>query len=585
MKHTLKLLTATAPLCMHSFKTSFAIAAVGMLAASAFAQNLERIGGKKQGGQVNGGALIDQNQKFAPVVQRFQTDFGVTINLAPFDDPVVAKNHVVTALKTEQLDNALQILTWVEAELKRYPAGFLKKHGSKNLVLANAYISKSAKGPAAAYSPTFITDRASDSILVTVPTTMTPSLEVLGRGYIHHTLFNYMLADVKSTHSPLALANWKTLESDDSKLETESAKRTTKASNGREGLYKMLWEPFEFNELITLAKTDAKLKRRMEVVQSYVQSLDPQFNEAFWAVLATIPEHQRTVCLNDLTDTHSHDKIKTDPELQSDIRKLEEQWGFKVVWEPGSPAPPMPAKVRLEYSYFTDKKLNEFKSFMRMCREQLEIYPEQITKRLNVKNLYMLDTFNFRGSGVAGQGMSWLPQVSFAYGLRTFDPAKPASMDFLRRTIHHEVLHLMDREFSKEGGPIYGTNWDSLNQEGFHYKIGSPSAASSPSQLRFYKDNTKWQGFAEPYGMNIATDDRATLYARLMTAHVADEGRGDQTFLDKLETDKILKAKADRMIGFFQLLKRDLAIPLPSPLYSRLEGILRSQKANPKQEQ
>jgi hypothetical protein len=70
-----------------------------------------------------------------------------------------------------------------------------------------------------------------------------------------------------------------------------------------------------------------------------------------------------------------------------------------------------------------------------------------------------------------------------------------------------------------------------------------------------------------------------------MTAHVADEGRGDQTFLDKLETDKILKAKADRMIGFFQLLKRDLAIPLPSPLYSRLEGILRSQKANPKQEQ
>jgi hypothetical protein len=382
-----------------------------------------------------------------------------------------------------------------------------------------------------------------------------------------------MLVDVKSPDSPLALANWKTLESDVSKVETESAKRTTKASNGREGLYKMLWEPFEFNELITLAKTDAKLKQRMEIVKSYVQSLDPQFNETFWSVLATIPEHQRTVCLNDLTDTHSHDKIEADPEIQSDIRKLEKQWGFKVLWEPGSPAPPMPVKVRLEYSYFTDKKLNEFRAFIRMCREQLEIYPEQITKRLNVKNLYMLDTFNFRGSGVAGQGMSWLPQASFAYGLRTFDPAKTASMDFLRRTIHHEVLHLMDREFSKEGGPIYGTNWDSLNQEGFHYKVGSPGAASSPSQLRFYKDNTKWQGFAEPYGMNIATDDRATLYARLMTARVADEGRGDQPFLGKLKTDKILKAKADRLIEFFQLLKRDLAIPVESPFYSRLEGV------------
>jgi len=243
-----------------------------------------------------------------------------------------------------------------------------------------------------------------------------------------------------------------------------------------------------------------------------------------------------------------------------------------VLWEPGSPAPPMPVKVRLEYSYFTDKKLNEFRTFMRMCREQLEIYPEQITKRLNVKNLYMLDTFNFRGAGVAGQGMSWLPQVSFAYGLRTFDSAVVKSMDFLRRTIHHEVLHLMDRAFSKEGGLIHGSNWDNLNQEGFRYKIGSLGALNSPSQLRFYRDNTQWQGFAEPYGMNIATDDRATLYARLMTAHAADEGRGDQPFLEKLKTDKILKAKAERLIEFFRLLKRDLAISETSPLYSQLEA-------------
>jgi hypothetical protein len=546
---------------MPRFQTSFLLAATLMLTVSAFPAE-----------------AIEQEPKFIEFAQRFQADFGLSLKLACVDDPVVARQHVVTVLETTHLANALQILSWVEAELKRYPAGFLKNHGTKNLVLANAFISKSAKGPAASYSPTFITDRASDSILGTVPTIMTPSLEVLGRGYIHYTLFNDMLADETSPDSPLALANWKALESDDSKLEAESAKRTTKASNGREGLYKMLWDPFEFNELITLAKTDAKLKQRLEIVQSYVRSLDPQFDEAFWSSLATIPEHQRTVCLNDLTDTHSHDKIKADPEIQSNIRKLEAQWGFKVLWEPGSPAPPMPAKVRLEYSYFTDKKLNEFKAFIRMCREQLEIYPEQITKGLNVKHLYMLDTFNFRGVGVAGQGMSWLPQVSFAYGLRTFDPAAVKSMDFLRRTIHHEVLHLMDREFSAEGGPIYGANWDSLNQEGFRYKIGSPGAASSPSQLRFYKDNTKWQGFAESYGMNIATDDRATLYARLMTAHLADGGRGDQPFREKLKTDKILKAKTGRLIAFFKSLQQELAIQTPNPWSSTLEGVLGSPK-------
>ena len=542
---------------MLRLNTSLVLASSLMLAASAFAVE-----------------AIEQDAKFTAVAQRFQNDFGLSLKLAQADDPVFAKNHVVSPLKPEHLDHALQILTWVEAELKRYPAGFVKKHSPKNLVIANAYISKTAKGPALTYSPTLIAEKSSDSILVTVPTTMTPTIEILGRGYLHQMLFTNILANVKDADSPINLAHWKTLESDDSKLETIPAKNLVKSSNGREGLYKMLWDAWEFNELTNIAKTDPKAKQRIDLMKGLMTSLDPQFDEAFWTALAVVPEEQRTICLNDLTDTQSNAKIKADPEIQSDISKLEKQWGFKVLWEPGSAAPPMPVKVRLEYSYFTDKKLNEFKAFIRMCREQLEIYSEQITKRLNVKNLYMLDTFNFRGAGVAGQGMSWLPQVSFAYGLRSFDPAVVKSMDFLRRTIHHEVLHLMDRQFSKEGGPIYGSNWDSLNQEGFHYKIGSPGALNSPSQLRFYKDNTKWQGFAEPYGMNIATDDRATLYGRLMTAHLADEGRGDQPFLEKLQSDKILRAKANLLIKFFRSLQLELASPTPNPWSSRLEAVL-----------
>ncbi|MEY4482848.1 MAG: hypothetical protein RL693_300 [Verrucomicrobiota bacterium] len=565
---------------MHSFIRSFALTTVGMLAISAFAQNLERIGGEKQGGQLNGGALIAQNQIFAPVVQRFQNDLGITVTFARDDDALAATNHVVTALKPEHTDNALQILTWVEAELKRYPKGFLQKYSPKNLVLANAYISKTAKSSTPAYSPTFIADKTSDSILVTVPTTMTATVEVLGRGYLHQVLFTSILANVKDADSTIGLAHWKTLESDDTNLETEGAKRLIKASNSREGLYKLMWDAWEFAELTKVAKTDAKLEQRIDTVKGFMTSLDPQFDAAFWTALAVIPEEQRVICLNDLSDTHSTEKIKAEAGIQADIKALEKQWGFIVLWEPGSEAPPMPVKVRFEYSYFTDKKLQEFKTFIHMARENLRMYPEQITKRLHIKNLYILDTFDFRRSGVAGQGMNWLPQPSFAYGLRTFDPVKPASIDFFRRTIHHEVLHLIDKEFSKEDGPIYGANWNSLNQEGFHYKVGSPGTLSSPSQIRFYKDNNKWQGFAEPYGMNIATDDRATLYARLMTAHVADEGRGDQPFLAKLETDKILKAKCDRMIEFFQLLKRDLAIPAESPFYSRLVPILTSKKTN-----
>ena len=567
--------------CIHSFKTHLAIATAMTFAASALAQKPETAQTEEEREQAIASTSIEKDPKFAEAVQRFQNGLGATIKLALVDDATFAKNYVVTALKPEHVDNTLQILTWMESELKRYPAGFVKKHGPRNLVVANAYISKTANVAALAYSPTFIAETTSDSILVTVPTTMTATIEVLGRGYIHQTLFTTILAKVQDADSPIGLAHWKSLESDGSKLETETAKRLTKASNGREGLYKMLWDAWEFAELTKFAKTDAKLMQRIDLVKSYMTSLDPQFDEAYWTTLAAIPEEQRVICLNDLSDTHSTDKIKADAEIQADIKALEEQWGFNVLWEPGSEAPPMPVKVRFEYSYFTDKKLHEFKTFLRMARENLGMYPEQITKRLHIKNLYILDTFDFRRSGVAGQGMSWLPQPSFAYGLRTFDPAKTASIDFIRRTIHHEILHLIDKEFSKEGGPIYGANWDSLNQEGFHYRVGSPKTLNSPSQLSFYKDNTEWQGFAEPYGMNIATDDRATLFARMMTARVADEGRGDLPFIAKLETDKILKAKAERMSEFFQLLNHDLAMTFESnQLYSTLEGVFRRKKAD-----
>lgn len=56
---------------------------------------------------------IEQDSKFTAVAQRFQADFGLSLKLAQVDDPSFAKNYVVTALKPEHLDHALQILTWM----------------------------------------------------------------------------------------------------------------------------------------------------------------------------------------------------------------------------------------------------------------------------------------------------------------------------------------------------------------------------------------------------------------------------------------------------------------------------------------
>lgn len=123
-------------------------------------------------------------------------------------------------------------------------------------------------------------------------------------------MFTYLLDDLKSPDSPLALAKWKALESKDLENESESAKRLLKSSNSREGLFKVLWDPFELRDLKELAKSDPLLKQRIKIVQAFLSTLDPQFNQAFWESLETIPESQRTISLNNPEDIKKLSKSK-----------------------------------------------------------------------------------------------------------------------------------------------------------------------------------------------------------------------------------------------------------------------------------
>lgn len=54
---------------------------------------------------------FEQAPKFNPVSQRLQSNFGLSLKLAQIDDSLFAKNYVVSPLKLEHLDHALQILS------------------------------------------------------------------------------------------------------------------------------------------------------------------------------------------------------------------------------------------------------------------------------------------------------------------------------------------------------------------------------------------------------------------------------------------------------------------------------------------
>ena len=503
---------------------------------------------------------IPAGQQLADLKGRFKAQYDIEIRSAQADDKALSASYDVTPVADANLAGTVKVLGWVEEELKRYPAGFLKHHGPRHLVLAESFLSKRSTSGVTPTSPSSFDFKAAEAIALTVPAKLTAVQEFFKGRHIHQTLIGFLLQDHKAPADPISFEAWKKLTKPATASTTPIGKRLAGADS-RAALFGLLWDPFEHLDLIAEAKADASVAQKLAVMKDFLATQDKGFDQAFFEQLTIIPESQRIVCTNDLTNLGSVDQIKKDPEIQADLRLIEKKWGITVLWAPGSPAPPMPAKVRLVYSYFTDKKIVQFKAFVRMLREELDMYPDAIVSRLGFGNIYILDEFTYRDVKLAGQSFSWIPKPAVAYGLNSFKPDDVASRAFFSRTTHHEVFHAMERQFTTAGGPLFGASWDTLNEPGFKYRIG-PNSVGAEGQPTYSKDNASRKGFAEAYGMNIATDDRATLYARMMVE--------DKAFLARLATDPILLAKTNRLQEFFRNIRQELTIPASSPLYQML---------------
>jgi hypothetical protein len=503
---------------------------------------------------------IPAGQQLAELKGRFKAQYDIEIQSAQADDKAFSASYDVTPITDANLPGTLKALGWVEDELKRYPAGFLKHRGPRQLVLAESFLPKRWPSGVTRLSASSFEFKAAEAIALTVPAKLTAVQEFSKGRHIHQSLFNFVLQSHKAPADPISLEAWKKLPRPTTVSTTPIGKRLAGADS-RAVLFGLLWDPFEHLDLIAEAKADASVAQKLAVMKDFLATQDKGYDQAFFDQLTVIPESQRIVCTNDLNDLSSVDLIKKDAEIQADLRLIEKKWGITVLWAPGSPAPPMPAKVRLVYSYFTDRKIVQFKAFVRMLREELGMYPEAIVSRLGFGNIYILDEFTFRDVKLAGQSFSWISKPAAAYGLNSFKPEDASSRAFFCRTTHHEVFHAIERQFTRSGGPLFGATWDALNETGFKYRNG-PNAVSAEGQPTHTKDNAGRKGFAESYGMNIATDDRATLYARMMVA--------DKVFYGRLATDPILLAKTNRLQEFFGNIRQELSIPASSPLYEML---------------
>ena len=155
--------------------------------------------------------------------------------------------------------------------------------------------------------------------------------------------------------------------------------------------------------------------------------------------------------------------------------------------------------------------------------EELRLLPPDFLEAAGLRRILLCE-----GLHEAGQPIPSLPNHHSTLLLDVDAP--PA---FLRRLLHHEIFHFAD--LADDGTVKRDIDWEALNPTGFAYGHGGRSmrlpAASEP--------DPRLVGFVTPYAQAAVEEDKAEIFAFMMTAPAELSRRAAQ--------DGVLAAKIARM--------------------------------------
>ncbi|HZV02710.1 MAG TPA: putative zinc-binding metallopeptidase [Planctomycetota bacterium] len=121
----------------------------------------------------------------------------------------------------------------------------------------------------------------------------------------------------------------------------------------------------------------------------------------------------------------------------------------------------------------------------------------------------------------------------------------PGGVDeaWLRRSVHHEVFHMMDRAITATVDDSWA--WNGLNAHGFEY-VGLESYPSAPDQ-----------GFVSGYSMSAGNEDRAEIFSYLMN--------DPKLVALRASMDGIVRAKVDCLVRVVRERYPELRDVVPNP--------------------
>ncbi len=178
---------------------------------------------------------------------------------------------------------------------------------------------------------------------------------------------------------------------------------------------------------------------------------------------------------------------------------------------------------------------NHLRSFWPLLSGELAVYPTEAFEKFGLREVIVCDRLLFNGR----TRMATLDVDRgrlYLVALGGWD-----DREYAKHAIHHELFHMID--FRVRGGWSTDPSWEALNIPGFRYGRGGETMQDDPSASL---PDLSVAGFLNPYSRSGVAEDKAEIFAHLMTKPRVLDARA--------AGDKIISAKKRQMVALLERL-------------------------------
>ena len=221
------------------------------------------------------------------------------------------------------------------------------------------------------------------------------------------------------------------------------------------------------------------------------------------------------------------------PTIDSLITDMYDSYGVTI--EVVNPSSTSWSTSVISFDPLSENDYAELEKYVHLFRSEFFKYPKKFIINTNLKKVVFVKNLINQSVSVAAMPDYYKENLYMDIFVGNYDKT------YQRHVVHHEFYHMIEEQFN--GNAYYKDPiWAKMNDPSFQYGNGGINARSSDLE----PVNHPQQGFISGYSMSGLEEDKAEIYAGLMTTEEKDKLR------KWAKSDKILAAKIFYLSAFLK---------------------------------